>query len=70
MDRVLLGHPYFKSAIDMACWDLLGKRSGMPVCDLMGGRQGGKPEDDIARIKDCSGKLESSDVMVADADTG
>jgi L-alanine-DL-glutamate epimerase-like enolase superfamily enzyme len=24
MDRALLGHPYVKSAIDMACWDLLG----------------------------------------------
>ena len=25
MDAALLGHPYVKSAIDMACWDLLGK---------------------------------------------
>ena len=41
MDKALLGHAYAKSAIDMACWDLLGKRAGMPVCDLMGGRQGG-----------------------------
>ena len=40
MDKALLGHPYAKSAIDMACWDLLGKRAGMAVCDLMGGRQG------------------------------
>ncbi len=40
MDQALLGHPYAKSAIDMACWDLLGKRAGMPVCDLMGGRHG------------------------------
>jgi L-alanine-DL-glutamate epimerase-like enolase superfamily enzyme len=36
----LLGHPYVKSAIDMACWDLLGKSAGLPVCDLLGGRQG------------------------------
>ena len=28
MDRALLGHPYVKSAIDMACWDLLGKVTG------------------------------------------
>ena len=25
MDAVLKGHPYVKSAIDMACWDLLGQ---------------------------------------------
>ena len=40
MDRALLGHAYVKSAIDMACWDLLGKVTGKPVCDLMGGRFG------------------------------
>ena len=40
MDLALLGHPYVKSAIDMACWDLLGKSAGRPVCDLLGGRQG------------------------------
>jgi L-alanine-DL-glutamate epimerase-like enolase superfamily enzyme len=40
MDTALLGHPYVKSAIDMACWDLLGKTAGLPVCDLLGGRQG------------------------------
>jgi L-alanine-DL-glutamate epimerase-like enolase superfamily enzyme len=26
-----------KSALDMACWDLLGKASGLPVCTLLGG---------------------------------
>jgi L-alanine-DL-glutamate epimerase-like enolase superfamily enzyme len=40
MDRALLGHPYVKSAIDMACWDLLGKVCDKPVCDLLGGRFG------------------------------
>ena len=40
MDGVLKGHPSVKSAIDMACWDLLGKHTGMPVCDLLGGRYG------------------------------
>ena len=40
MDRALLGHAYVKSAIDMACWDLLGKVTGKSVCDLMGGRFG------------------------------
>ena len=40
MDRALLGHPYVKSAIDMACWDLFGKVTGKSVCDLMGGKFG------------------------------
>jgi len=40
MDAALKGHPYVKSAIDVACWDLLGKVSGLPVCALLGGRYG------------------------------
>lgn len=40
MDAALQGHPYVKSGIDMACWDLLGKVSGLPVCTLLGGRFG------------------------------
>src|SRR5204862_273855 len=40
MDAALKGHPYVKSAIDMACWDILGKVTGQPVCVLMGGRYG------------------------------
>jgi len=38
MDTALKGHPYVKSAIDMACWDILGKVTGQPVCVLLGGR--------------------------------
>ena len=37
MDRSLRGHPYVKSALDMACWDILGKASGQSVAMLMGG---------------------------------
>jgi len=40
MDYLLKGHPYVKSAIDMACWDITGKAAEMPVCDLLGGRFG------------------------------
>lgn len=40
MDALLKGHPYVKSAIDMACWDILGQATGLPVCDLLGGRFG------------------------------
>lgn len=39
MDAVLRGHPYVKSAIDVACWDILGQAAGLPVCTLLGGRQ-------------------------------
>jgi len=40
MDSALLGHPYAKSALDMACWDLLGRSVSLPVCVLLGGRFG------------------------------
>ena len=40
MDAALQGHPYVKSGIDMACWDILGQASGQPVCELLGGRYG------------------------------
>lgn len=38
MDAALKGHPYVKSGIDIACWDILGQATGMPVCELLGGR--------------------------------
>jgi L-alanine-DL-glutamate epimerase-like enolase superfamily enzyme len=41
-DGVLLGHGYAKSALDVACWDVLGKLVGRPLCDLIGGRQWGQ----------------------------
>ncbi len=40
MDQALRGHPYVKSALDVACWDLLGKACGQPVVTLLGGRYG------------------------------
>lgn len=107
MDAALKGHPYVKSGIDIACWDLLGQASGLPVCTLMGGRfgekvrlyraisqedpevmakkvagykaegytrfqlkVGGDPDTDIDRIHAVRGMLDSSDRLVADANTG
>jgi cis-L-3-hydroxyproline dehydratase len=40
MDAALKGHAYVKSALDMACWDILGQAAGQPVCTLLGGRFG------------------------------
>jgi cis-L-3-hydroxyproline dehydratase len=40
MDRSLKGHPYVKSALDIACWDILGKVTGQPIVNLLGGRYG------------------------------
>lgn len=41
LDETLVGQPAAKTPIDVACWDILGKAAGMPVCDLMGGRIAG-----------------------------
>jgi L-alanine-DL-glutamate epimerase-like enolase superfamily enzyme len=38
MDSALRGHGYAKSAVDIACWDILGKVSGLSVADLLGGQ--------------------------------
>jgi len=38
MDEALFGHAYAKAAIDIACWDLLGKHCAQPVSQLLGGR--------------------------------
>jgi L-alanine-DL-glutamate epimerase-like enolase superfamily enzyme len=40
MDRALKGHPYVKSPIDIACWDIKGQTAGLPICELLGGRYG------------------------------
>src|SRR5690606_15030161 len=37
MDAVLRGHAYVKAPIDIACWDILGKLTGLPIYKLLGG---------------------------------
>ena len=107
MDRRLQGHPYVKSAVDIACWDILGKVTGEPVVTLLGGRfepevplyraiSQGSPsamadrvtryrkqgyrrfqlkigEDartDGRRIRAARERLDSDDILIADANTG
>ena len=38
-DAALRGHPYAKSALDMALWDLTAKAAGLPLYRLLGGRR-------------------------------
>jgi cis-L-3-hydroxyproline dehydratase len=38
MDATLLGQPAAKSAVDVACWDVLGRATGAPLANLLGGR--------------------------------
>jgi L-alanine-DL-glutamate epimerase-like enolase superfamily enzyme len=37
MDAAVRGYAYAKSALDIACWDLLGKATGLRIGDLLGG---------------------------------
>ncbi len=67
MDVAMPGHPYVKSAIDMACWDILGKVSGQPLWKLFGGEAAdpvavnssistGTPDEMIELIRKASAK--------------
>ena len=59
MDKALKEHAYVKSGIDMACWDILGRANGQPVCNLLGGRYG----DDVVLYRAIS--QEAPEAMAA-----
>lgn len=41
LDLQLNGHPYAKSALDMACWDLAARSADIPLAEALGGRFSG-----------------------------
>jgi L-alanine-DL-glutamate epimerase-like enolase superfamily enzyme len=40
LDLHMMGQPYVKSALDMACWDLRARAAGQPLMETLGGRFG------------------------------
>jgi L-alanine-DL-glutamate epimerase-like enolase superfamily enzyme len=40
LDATLKGHPYAKSAFDMAAWDAVGRIADLPLHELLGGADG------------------------------
>ena len=67
MDATLPGHAHVKSALDIACWDILGQAAGLPLWMLLGGDRAepvainssistGTPDEMIALIRQASKK--------------
>ncbi len=59
MDQWLKGHPYVKIALEMACWDILGKACNQPLFTLLGGAD----SDDVGLYRAIS--QQTPDLMAA-----
>ena len=108
MDQAAAHNWFAKSAIEMACWDVLGRAAGKPVYELLGGacrplairsrysmgaydverararaaelvqqgfdtvkvKVGGRPEDDIARVRAVREVIGPNRKLVIDANCG
>ncbi len=62
LDLALPGHPYVKSALDIACWDIAAQAAGLPLCEALGAREPdpvpiassvstGTPEEMLAEVE-------------------
>ncbi|HKJ50192.1 MAG TPA: enolase C-terminal domain-like protein [Gammaproteobacteria bacterium] len=62
MDIALPGHPYVKSALDIACWDIAARSAGLPLAEMLGAREPdpvpiassvstGSPDEMLAEVK-------------------
>ncbi|MCC2113576.1 MAG: mandelate racemase/muconate lactonizing enzyme family protein [Hyphomicrobiales bacterium] len=67
MDVALPGHPYVKSPLDIACWDIFGQVAGLPLWRVFGAGTAepvavnssistGTPDEMIALIREASAK--------------
>lgn len=59
MDEALVGHAHAKAPLDIACWDILGKSTGLPLYTLLGGRM----QENVALYRAIS--QQSADEMAA-----
>ena len=39
LELALPGHPYVKSALDIACWDIAARAADIPLCEMLGARE-------------------------------
>ena len=76
MDLALPGHPYIKSALDIACWDIAARAANLPLCVALGAREAdavavassvstGTPQqmlDEVERFRDMGYRVHSCKV--------
>lgn len=59
MDAALTGHIYAKAAVDYALWDILGKVTGFPIYELLGGKEVSNPVPLVSSVH-----IDSPDAML------